>query len=88
MKGHDTEGSTLATMGKLCVAMWQTLLWETHLMMITQIMISAKSPWEKEKQNKLPNKQSFPFSIFHQKWEISFNTIIVINLKPLICMFD
>jgi hypothetical protein len=28
-----------------------------------------KSPWEKEKQNRLPNKQSSPFCIFHQKWE-------------------
>jgi hypothetical protein len=31
MKSHDTEGSALATMGKLCVATWQILLCEAHL---------------------------------------------------------
>ncbi len=43
MQGHDTKGNALATMGKLCVATWQTLLWEAHFKMITQIMLSTKA---------------------------------------------
>lgn len=48
MKSHDTEGSALATMGKLCVATWQILLCEAHLKMITQIKISTKAHWRRK----------------------------------------
>lgn len=50
MKGHDMEGSALATMGKLCVATWQILLCEAHLKLITQIKISTKAHRRKKNQ--------------------------------------
>jgi hypothetical protein len=60
MKGHDMEGSALATMGKFCVATWQMLLWEAHFKMIAQIMISAKAHGRRK------NKIDFQISkVFH-----------------------
>ncbi len=50
MKGHDMEGSALATMGKLCVATWQILLCEAQYKMITQIKISTKAHRRKKNQ--------------------------------------
>lgn len=49
MKGHDMEGNVLAIMGILCVAMWQTLLWEAHLIMITKIIWSPQKPMGERK---------------------------------------